>query len=379
MDKLTTNLQGQQKSAQQASIDVKEAASQAQFQATQAADQAKNAPRVALGPVPSGPFADISQWSAAFLQYLGGGDNHLVTDSNMAMIMGWAQATGLGLEGNNPLGVTLAAPGSEQTKGGPNPSPQKYANASDGMLTAAQTLANFPLIMEAIQSGSAESVLGTKPVQDELGQWSNGSFRDISKQAQAAEGQAKAGVQKYAPPKATAPPSEMTRGQAPGYMGPLAANQPPGTVPAPNPLPGEATRSQAPNFMGPLAASQPPGTSPVTVIDQGPGGVPMFSSASLTGAAAGGPAQPVAVTPPGGNAAGNLISPQTLGGQQPVAPGTTYIPGTTLTDVGAASPESAAFQAATTGANRIPYLGYQYLQAFNAIMQMVHANTTQGA
>jgi hypothetical protein len=70
---------------------------------------------------------------------------------------------------------------------------------------------------------------------------------------------------------------------------------------------------------------------------------------------------------------GTMVPPQNQMGQQPAAPGTTYIPGTTLTDVNAPNPEAASFQAATTGPNRIPYLGYQYLNAFQAIMDMVHS------
>lgn len=60
------------------------------------------------------------------------------------------------------------------------------------------------------------------------------------------------------------------------------------------------------------------------------------------------------------------------------APGDVYIPGNTITTQQAPTVQGAAFTQATTGANAVPYLGYQYLQAFQAIANMIKAGAPTG-
>jgi hypothetical protein len=385
LDRVEGAVRSGQIAAGQAWVGTQEKSQQQQFQAGLAARQAQAAPRLALGPVPDGPFKNMGEWAAAFLDYLGGGTQKLVTASNLSMIMGWANATGMGLKSNNPLGSTLPAPGSSQTAGGPYPSAQNYAHPADGMRAAAQTLGNFPIILNALLGGNAAAVVDQKALQDELGQWSNGAFTNITKQV--------GGAQKTA---ATAAKAYGTQPAAPGAPGAAGAAAPGGA----SDLAGWKMGAPNPAFEGPMsafgAATTPTGPSAF----QGP-------MANLGGEVTGapgvppGPNEPNATTDATTNSAvvatldegahnqavgayltaqydaahgiPSTQSPQTLYGQQPLAPGTTYLPPNVLENVQAPSPESAAWQQATTGANQIPYLAYQYLNAFNAIMDMVNS------
>jgi hypothetical protein len=360
LDSVVSTVQSGQQAQGGAWANVQEGAEQRKFAATEAARQAANAPQTALGPVPNGPFADVGQWSVAFLRYLG----DPVTTSNLAAIIGWAKAAGQGMDGNNPLGVTLAAAGSKAVGGGPGPSPQIYQQPADGMKAAAQTLGNFPTIMAALKTGDAQSALGQKAVQDELRQFSSGAYSDITKQAGGAARAAAAANQKWGDktgavqgaPAAAQPTLAQRQAEIKGH-----------TLDRDIPLP-------ATGAAGTDGGAGGAGVVPPDVM-AAYGGNPPANVTATWQAAQQNPAvaaylQARAVQAGG---EGTVVPPQTLGGQQPVAPGTTYLPPTVFSDVGAPSPEAAAFQAATTGANRTPYLGYQYLNAFQAIMDMVHA------
>jgi len=348
LSRITTYVQGGEAAFQGARNQQAENASQAKFQADLTAKQAANAPQVTLGPVPNGPFNSVGQWAAAFLQYLGGGNTNLVTSSNIAMIMGWAKANGDGLDKNNPLGVTLAEPGSEQTKGGTLPSAQSYNNPADGMRATAQTLANFPLLMQALESGDGAGQLGNKAFQDELRQWSSGGYSDITKQVSGSQKQAASFAQQYGA----------------GQPGTAAATAPQPSVNVPAGAVGtsqEAKLAQS-QYENQLAQGQQAGTP------QDPA-VAATLQAGATNPAVG------AYLQAGYNEAhglGDMVAPQTASlGQQPVAPGTTYIPSTTLTQVQPATAEQAAYQAATTGANRIEYGAMNYLNLFKGLMSFI--------
>jgi hypothetical protein len=106
-------------------------------------------------------------------------------------------------------------------------------------------------------------------------------------------------------------------------MGPLPATG------AGAPPPPDVTRSQDPNFMGPLpSVSTAPQTTDVSQIGAGQG-----------------------------------VS----------SPADSYQPSTTITNIAAPSPSSVATYEATQGANRPQYLGNQYLQAYQAVVDMIHS------
>jgi hypothetical protein len=311
--RLTSTMQGEQSTYQTAKNTQAETASQAKYQADVSAEQAQKAPQLSLGDIPAGPFKDINQWATALLQYM----NDPITTSNVATIVGLVNATGGDLASNNPLRITLEKPGSSQTGGGTTPTPQKYASAADGMQATAQTLAEYPWLLAALQQGTAQSVLGKSQVQGEISQLTGGKAKDITADVGAAQTAAEAAVKQYTPPTPT--PAVTHQG-----MRRLGDDQ------------GEAQPIGQPT----VAATAPPA-----------------------------PAQ----------ASPDMLSPSELQTQQGALPaGSQYIAPTTLTQTAPPDPSALAFQQATTGANQIPYEGYQYLQAFNAIMQMVHANTTQG-
>ena len=369
--RLTASQQGEETTYQQARNQQREAASQSMYQATVSAKQAQLAPQATAGPVPNGPFKDIYQWAAGFLQYMGGGTD-LLTPSNIAMIVAWANSVGSAGK-NNPLGVTLAAPGSTQTAGGTAQSAQNYAQPADGMRAALQTLQeSFPLLLSALKGGDASAVLGQKAVQDELKQWSNGANNgDITKQAQAQTNKATAASQQYG-----------------GH--PTAATAAAGAAPA-QPVPSAAVGTSQEAKLSQASAQAAASRTSSTVANATQTGLP-----ALAAAAANDPTGAVAATLQAGandptvgayltqqynlaHGIGSSLAPATADtGQQPIAPGSQYVAPTTLTDVTPPSADANAWQAATTGANQIPYEGYQYLQAFNAIMQMIHPNVTQG-
>jgi hypothetical protein len=361
LDSVVSTVQGGQQAAGMAKIGAQEGAEQRKFAATEAARQASNAPQVALGPVPNGPFADIGQWSVAFLRYLG----DPVTTSNIAAVMGWAKAAGQGLAGNNPLGVNLAQAGSSALGGGPGPSPQKYQQPADGMKAAAQTLGNFPTLSAALKSEDASSLLGQKAIQDELRQFSGGAYSDISKQATGSTTAANRANQKWGDKTGAAQP-QGAQAQGQPTLAERQAAIKGHSLDRDIPLPATAATA--------AGGGGGAGLVPADVM-AAYGGNPPPNVTATWQAAHDNPAvaaylQSVANQSQG---LGTTVPPQTLGGQQPVAPGTTYLPSSVLSDVNAPAPEAAAFQAATTGANRTPYLGYQYLNAFQAIMDMVHA------
>jgi len=373
-------VQSGQSAQGQAYANVQEGMAQRQFQAQEAARQAARAPQVALGAIPNGPFENVGQWAVAFLRYL----QDPVTNSNVSAVIGWADAAGQGLGGNNPLGVTLTAPGATPAGGGPGQAAQNYAQPADGMKAAAQTLGNFPTLAAALKSGDASAALKDKAVQDELNQWSSGAYRNITAQAAKAGKQADAALRKWGergmgqPAGEAGTPAEVQRWEAQqqgqGQQAPPQGAQTLAqtrydinarslgdqTAPAPQPAGGGGGGGAGivpPDVLAAYGGNPPPDVVATFQAAQQNPAVAAYLQAQAQKA----------------EGMGTMVPPQNQMGQQPAAPGTTYIPGTTLTDVNAPNPEAASFQAATTGPNRIPYLGYQYLNAFQAIMDMVHS------
>jgi hypothetical protein len=65
-------------------------------------------------------------------------------------------------------------------------------------------------------------------------------------------------------------------------------------------------------------------------------------------------------------------------GQNQYSAGDTYIAPTTVTGAQVATPSAAAFTAATTGANALPYEGSQYLHVFDVIANMIASGQVTG-
>jgi hypothetical protein len=359
LNKITSYVQGQETAFQGAKNRQAETAQQAVYQANLTAKQAQNAAQVTLGPAPNGPFKDVGQWAAAFLQYLGGGGTSLATPSNIAMIIGWAKASGNGMGGNNPLGVTLAEPGSQQTKGGTQPSTQSYSNPADGMRAAAQTLTgSFPLLLQALQGGDASSQLGQKAIQDELNKWSSGGYRDITSQVAGAQTQANAAAQQYGnqPVPGTAPPSPSAPTIPTGAVGGSQEAKLAGAANQQQQAAGQqAAAAAGPQTADQLAANNPAVAATFAAAQQNPD-VAAYLQAGYNQA----------------HGMGATVDPAATSlGQQPVAPGSTYIPATTLTQVQPETPEQHAYEVFTTGANRIEYGANNYLNLFKGLMSLI--------
>lgn len=313
LDNIVQQVQSQQTQYQQTLNTQAESAKQAQYQQAINSRTAQLTPAVPNGPIPNGPYENPGQYSVAFLQYLG----YPVTASNVSVLTAWINANG-GLNGlgrNNPLGVSTAGPGVT-----PAAKASNFATPAQGMQAAANLL-NSPQyynLSSALATGQGATYATSSGVKDELSQWSGGKITSLNTAAQ--QSAAEAAVTNYTTP-------DISRGQAPGFMGPLPSSGTGGPV--------QTTRAEAPNFMGPLP-STPMG-----------GGQPSSASPSMV--------QPQQASP----------------GQGLTAPGDSYLPASTLTATAPPSPTSVATQAATTGANLTPYLGNQFLQAYQSILSLI--------
>lgn len=149
-----------------------------------------------------------------------------------------------------------------------------------------------------------------KNAQSELSTWSDGKITSLDTNAQAAD--AGRAVQ-----------DAQTQHQASGGTGDLA------------------------NFMGPVANRAPDLTNYMgPVANRNPGS-------------------------PGGAAQQMLAPSQISGGQGIPSQADSYLPANTLTSIAPPSASAAAFTAATTGPNAVPYLGNQYLNAYASILAMI--------
>lgn len=311
LDSIVSQVQSQQTQYQSAMNTQEESTKQQQYQQAINSRTAQLTPATINGPVPNGPFQNPGQYAVALLQYLG----DPVTASNVSVITAWISALG-GMDAvgtNNPLGVSTGGPGAKPAAGAEN-----YVSPSQG-LQATANLLNSPQyfnLAAALATGQGSTYASSSAVKAELSQWSGGKVTSLNTAAQT--NSATQAIQNYVAPT------------APGQAQPLAATRAEAKDESLNgPMPSQGTagpiqsfRAAAPNYVG-------------------------------------SPSQ-------------NYVPPaQVAGGQGISAPGDNYLPSNTLTATTPPSATSVATTEATTGANAVPYLGNQYLQAYQSILSLI--------
>lgn len=291
-----------------------------------AAYQYETTPKIAAGAIPNS-VTNPSDFAISLLQYMG----LPVTASNVQFIMGWQKASGQGLSGNNPLGVMLSLSGATPSQQG---GPPQYSSWAQGFQATAQALQSGPYAntLAALSSGDATGLAGMQNVTQEIGKWSSGAYTNLTKQADGFAKQARTAIQSVTVTAAGALGGNLQGGQT--------ATPP---APAGQPTPQNARNQQ---MAGQLAGTPTPGATPTSVAPTTPSSVLPASATTVN---------PADVNP----------------GQQVTNPTDTYINPATSITTNPASAEAASYQAATTGANRAPYLGNQYLQAYQAVLAMI--------
>lgn len=337
VSKITDSLRSQETAQGLAQEQGKESSSkqvyQAQVNQRNIAYENQTNPNIG-GQVPTGPFNTPQQWASALLTYM-----HMpTTTSNIAAISAWVEKTGKFSDGSfNPLGTSRPEGGSQTGSNGQ----QQFQNWAQGLEGTASMLMNghYQNLVSALQQGNGtQAVQSNGGVKQELNAWSGGSFSSLTVSSQDTSNAATVAAQA----KTQAPTPDLTRNQDPNYMGPLPGG-------------GDVTRSQAPNYMGPL----PSDNNAVSATLQAGATNPAVGAYLTAGYQAAHP---------------STVSPADVAqGQQPPNPGDAYVNPVTVYSVDPASESAAAYQEATTGANRIAYGGNQYLNAYQAVLAMIKA------
>ena len=283
------------------------------------------------GQIPSGPFTSAASWATALLQYM----NLPVTTSNVAAISAWANATGKFNDGSfNPLGTERPEGGSKAGAGGV----QQFQSWAQGLEGTASMLMNgkYQGLISALQNGNAtDAVKSSGTVQQELKTWSNGQITSLSPDSQTTSAAAEATWYANAS-------RQNTQQQQPGRL-PMGMNR---------------------NNAQIVGADQIGQDQAVQNTLQAGATNPQVG-AYLTAQAQAGQSQ--------------TISPADVQqGQQPPNPGDTYINPVTVYGVNPSTEQAQAYQEATTGPNRIAYAGNNYLNAYKAVLDMIHAGGPTG-
>lgn len=282
------------------------------------------------GQIPSGPFTSAASWATALLQYM----NLPVTTSNVAAISAWANATGKFNDGSfNPLGTERPEGGSTAGAGGV----QQFQSWAQGLEGTASMLMNgkYQGLISALQNGNAtDAVKSSGTVQQELKTWSNGQITSLSPDSQttsaAAEATWYANASKQGTPQQ---PGRLPMGMNRNNAQIVGADQYVQDQAVQNTLQAGATNPQVGAYLTAQAqAGQPQTISPADVQQ----------------------------------------------GQQPPNPGDTYINPVTVYGVNPSTEQAQAYQEATTGPNRIAYAGNNYLNAYKAVLDMIHAGGPTG-
>lgn len=376
LDRLTTTLHTQETSYQQGINTQAENMSQAKYNQQIAARQAEMTPVTASGAIPNGPVNNPSDYAISLLSYMFG--TRGVTASNVAMLTSWIMANG-GLNaggGMNPLGVKTNTPDSAT----PNfTSWAQSIQATADLLSSPQ----YQAIFDALNSGDASNQTGNVPFQQSVAQWSGGKVTGLTVTKAQTTAATKA-VKSYQTSNASAPAAsstpatgDLSRTAAPNYMGPL-----PGTSTT------DLTRTQAPGYMGPLPSQTTPNQTPQQAIEAtlhagatNPAvGAYLKEQQAIANTLHMGATDPaVGAYLKAQQAAQSPVNPSQLNPSQNLSsPGDFYLPSSTLTSTAAPSASAAAFTQATTGSNAVPYLGNQYLNAYNAILSMIKAGGPTG-
>lgn len=426
LDTFTAGYNASERKYQTAANAQAEAASVAKFKQ---AEQSRNVqlayertPAVSVGPAPSGPFHSASSWASAFLTYAFGAK--FATSSNIAFIISWINANGgwqAASQGNNPLGARLAQPGLGTTTpvaagaGGT----EKYASWAQGMNATLSQLMNSPNIVALIVSGNAGSPGGDKAAAaKDLGVWSDGAItsfptptpadtklantvtaaKPAATSTHAVVGDTQGAAAAASPaspaasPAAAQPTGPLPQSSVDVLKGPTPQDQPSAAIGPPGGLSGSGApagiNTGTPALPGQVAAqvagtptegagiaptppgnTVPQGQSPAQPVAAAPGA----GGLSKPGPAATAPATAPVATQPATTPAADIGA-----GEGQYTTGDTYLPPTTLNQVTPPSPASAAFTAATTGAEQTPYLANQYLGAFNAVVALIENGAPTG-
>ncbi|HWE55813.1 MAG TPA: hypothetical protein VG435_09880 [Acidimicrobiales bacterium] len=367
LNAMTKTLQAQETTYQQALNSQAEGMSQAKYQQQINARTAEQTPLTATGPISNGPFPGPAEAAVAVLDALGG--QSMVTMGNVQLMTAWIQANGgLNNQTHNLLGTTTG-----QTNQQGQTTYSSYAAAIQAAVDMLRS-SKYVDLMNAFQSGDATTAIKSSPTAaQQLTEWSGGkitslnagqeqlpSFVAIKQWAQTNQSSMTA-----APAKATTSnTTPTTTGLAPG-TGPTFVNghwesnmsgtpgQP--ALTATHPMDGPPL-SQAPAAVQALAAHHVTGD---------PYGGLQAAMQGQSGQVAPGPQQ-------------QYVNPSQLGAQGITSQADSYLPANTLTVTQAPSASAVATTEATTGANAIPYLGNQYLQAYAAILSMIKAGGPTG-
>lgn len=330
--------------------------SQAQYQAQQSQRNTQYAfqttPKLAAGAVPNGPFQNNSQWAAALLGYMG----LPVTASNIAFMAGLASQLGAGTNSPNlnPLNVVMPQGGS-QTKG----SSQSFQSWSQSLQSTAEELLNgkYQGIVAALQTGSPQQ---TSSLSQALQTLTDGKVSKVTPSAQQGQEAATTAAQ-YQGPGSQVGAQQPTGGLPAGITkGATMAGQSGSTISAMNAPP--APQQQAGTNIAPGVTLQPGQT------------LQQAEQASLQ-AAATNPQVAAYMRAQEALATNPADLNQT---QQPPNPGDQYLNPVTTITTNPESPSAAAYQEATTGANRPAFLGNEYLNAYAAILNMIKSGGPTG-
>lgn len=233
-----------------------------------------------------------------------------VTASNVAAVAAWVQRSGKFGDGSyNPLGTSNPEGGS-QTKGGT----QDFQNWAQGIEATASELnsGKFNNVITALQSGNAAAAFASdKATTQELSSWSDGKYGAVSTDQSTTQAAAQS---------AQAWQAQQGSPSTPSYRGVMGVS-----------------RNNLNTLGAPTAGVNVPSTPGA------PSSYPSTNYADINQ------------------------------GQQPPNPGDTYVNPVTVYSVNPASESAAAYQEATTGANRIPYEGNTYLNAYQSILAMIKA------
>lgn len=309
---ITANLRGQETAQGLAREQGQEQQSKAQYQA--GVNQANSAYQAATNPnpngqIPSGSYTNPSEWSTALLAYM----NLPVTTSSVAAIAGWVEQTGRWGDGSfNPLGTSRPESGSQTTSSGA----QQFTSWAQGLQATRSMLTNskYASLIQALNTGQAATAFASdQATKQALQVWSGGNVSSVKPSAKITQQAAQAAAAYQQQQAQTA-----------------QQNQPAPTV-----------REIPPNMLRSVPRAQQPQ-----------------------------PQQPPPPTVPQSGTAGMAtVNPTDLQqGQQATNPADTYINPVTTFDVDPASEQAAAWQQATTGANRGGYLGNLYDQFYQQLL-----------
>lgn len=278
------------------------------------------------GQIPTGPFANPESWATALLSYM----NMPVTTSNVAAITAWAKKIGKFNDGSfNPLDTSRPEGGSSTAPDGS----QQFQNWAQGLRATASMLMDgkYSALTTALQNGTATQAVSTDPaVKQELNTWSAGRYSSLTVDSNTTSQAAQATWYWNANNKSSN--VNQSAVQATLHAG------------ATNPAVGAYLQSQQQAVQNTLQAGA---TNPAV-------GAYLTAQAQAAGS--------------------STVNPANVSqGQQPPNPGDTYINPVTVYDVAPADASSQAYQEATTGANRIPYAANNYLNAYQAVLSMIHS------